>query len=123
LRSVDQLWTQAILLRGFLLPKVLDLADRFGGVFPVRDEVGVSEGCAGRVWVPYKDRLRMGGIKNPERGIEKIDSAYAGDISRLLDVCRERIVFDSVEEMTDCLKVGQPNIMSHENYELQTVKL
>ena len=103
--SLDQLWTQAILLRGFLLPKVLDLAGRFGGVFPVWDEECLFEGCADRDWVSYKGRLRMGAIKNPERGIEKVDSAYGGDVSRLLDVCRETIVFESLEKLADCLQV------------------
>jgi len=35
IKSLDQLWTQAIILRGFLLPKVLGLAGRFNGIFPV----------------------------------------------------------------------------------------
>jgi hypothetical protein len=105
--SLDQLWTQAILLRGFLLPKVLDLADRFGGIFPLRNGKGKFEGCPSRVWTPYKGRLRMGGIKSPQRGIEKVDSAYGGDASRLLDVCRERIIFTSIEDMAACLEVSQ----------------
>jgi hypothetical protein len=105
--SLDQLWTQAIMLRGLLLPKVLDLADRFGGIFPLRNREGKFERCPSRVWTPYKGKLRMRGIKSPQRGIEKVDSAYGGDVSRLLDVCGERIIFRSIESMADCLEVSQ----------------
>ena len=48
----------------------------------------------------------MGGIKAPSRGIEKADAAYGGDVSRLLDVCREAIVFENVRDLADCLEVG-----------------
>jgi hypothetical protein len=30
----------------------------------------------------------MGGVKSIARGTEKVDVAYGGDVSRLLDVCR-----------------------------------
>ena len=48
----------------------------------------------------------MGGIKSPSRGIEKADAAYGGDVSRLLDVCRESIIFETIEDMAACLQVG-----------------
>jgi len=108
--SLDQLWTQAILLRGFLLPKVLKLANDFGGIFPLKSEGSEAElrfeKCQQQDWVPYKDKFRMGGIKCPKRGIEKVDSAYGGDVSRLLDVCRETIVFESLEQLSHCLEVN-----------------
>jgi hypothetical protein len=103
-KTLDQLWTQALLLRGFLLPKVLRLAHAHNGCFPVR---GQRAGLYGRSkssdWFSYKGSLKLGGIKNPKRGIEKVDTAYGGDVSRLLDVCRETIVFDRVSDMADCL--------------------
>jgi hypothetical protein len=104
--SLDQLWTQASLLRGFLLPKVLKLAQCHGGVFPVKGKVGRFEACPSSTWVRYNGKLRMGGIKAPSRGIEKADAAYGGDVSRLLDVCREAIVFENVGDLADCLEVG-----------------
>lgn len=60
------------------------------------------------MWAPHKGRLRMGGVKNPERGTQKVDSAYGGDVSRLLDACREMVVFENVEQMCECLKVETP---------------
>lgn len=103
--SLDQLWTQASILRGVLLPKVLELAQGFGGVFPVKGKVGRYEASPSSTWAMYKGRLRMGGIKAPSRGIEKADAAYGGDVSRLLDVCREAIVFENLSDMVDCLEV------------------
>jgi len=105
IESMDQLWTQATLLRGSLLTKVLSLAQHFNGLFQVRDEVGVFEKSE-NLWEfsgGVKGRLQMGGIKSVERGTLKVDSVYEGDVSRVLDVCREMIVFESIKDMTDCL--------------------
>jgi len=55
------------------------------------------------MWVPSNGRLDLGGVKNIERGTEKVDHAYGGDVSRLLDVCRGRIVFEEIEDLCDCL--------------------
>jgi hypothetical protein len=49
--------------------------------------------------------LQTGGVKSPERGAEKIDCIYGGDVSRLLDACRETIVFEGLEQLADCLEV------------------
>ena len=71
----------------------------------VRDEVGVFEKSE-NLWEfsgGVKGRLQMGGIKSVERGTLKVDSVYEGDVSRVLDVCREMIVFESIKDMTDCL--------------------
>ena len=55
------------------------------------------------MWAPSNGRLELGGVKNIERGTEKVDHAYGGDVSRLLDVCRGRIVFEKIEDLCDCL--------------------
>ena len=104
IQSMDQLWTQAMLLRGPLLTKVLALANKFDGLFPVRDEPGNFEKPEGCEWIPLNSRLRTGAVKSVDRGIEKVDCAYGGDASRLLDVCREMIVFESIKDMADCLE-------------------
>jgi hypothetical protein len=82
----------------------MGLAHRFNGFFPVRDEPDNFERPQDKLWAPCKGRLVMGGVKSIERGMEKVDFAYGGDVSRLLDVCRERIVFESLEDMGDCLE-------------------
>ena len=37
--------------------------------------------------------MRRGVVKRPERAMEKALTCYGGDVSRLLDVCRARLVF------------------------------
>lgn len=103
-KCMDQLWTQAMLMRGTLLTKVLHLAHSFNGSFPVRSMPGLFEKAQDVVWTSSNDRLLVGGVKGLERGIEKVDAAYGGDTSRLLDVCRGRIVFDSIAEIADCME-------------------
>jgi len=82
----------------------MGLAHRFNGLFPVRDEPDKFERSQDKLWAPCKGRLVMGGVKSIERGMEKVDVAYGGDVSLLLDVCRGRIVFESLKDMGDCLE-------------------
>jgi hypothetical protein len=43
-------------------------------------------------------------IKQPERAIEKAAACYGGDASRLVDICRARIVFKGVVDLCTCFK-------------------
>jgi hypothetical protein len=36
--------------------------------------------------------------------MEKVHRLYDGDVSRVLDICRQRIIFDTVASMLACLK-------------------
>lgn len=47
--------------------------------------------------------FRFGGIKGIQKCIDKIDIAYGGDVSLLLDVCRERVVFENLSDLTRAL--------------------
>jgi hypothetical protein len=47
--------------------------------------------------------VRAGLLKRPERAAAKALTCYAGDPSRLLDVCRRRIAFGRVTDITVCL--------------------
>jgi hypothetical protein len=107
IESTDQLWTQAMLLKGPLLAKVLALSRRCNGMFQRRDFPGNFERPGEEpiaMSSPSNGNLRMGNVKGVERGIAKVDSTYGGDVSRLLDVCRERIVFGSIKDLTDCIE-------------------
>jgi hypothetical protein len=44
-------------------------------------------------------------VKDPRRAVEKVLDCYGGDVSRLLDVCRCRIVFDDVRAAALCLRL------------------
>lgn len=60
--------------------------------------------CLSRVWQSSKGTFEMGQTKPLARATQKADTAYAGDVSRLLDICRERIVFEKLQDLTDCLE-------------------
>jgi len=44
------------------------------------------------------------GIKHLDRSVEKILRVYDGDVSQLLDVCRQCIVFENVRDLHNCLQ-------------------
>ncbi len=48
--------------------------------------------------------VRCGCIKDPARAVHKIRSCYGGDVSRLGDVCRHRLFFDSPAQMEECVR-------------------
>ncbi len=46
-------------------------------------------------------------MKRPARAVEKLLACYSGDSSRLLDVCRTRILFTGVADILRCAKAVQ----------------
>ena len=114
--SLDQLYSQA-----FMVVEVLDERCRLwgsgsGGVLhyecsPVPPRPGVERVLAegGRFGALRGSRLegwlRNGCIKDPARAIRKARVCYGGDVSRLLDVCRHRLFFDTPEQMEMCVRL------------------
>ena len=49
-------------------------------------------------WVP---------VKTPERAICKVHRVYDGDVSRVCDLCRQVIVFDTAADLLECLNTVQ----------------
>jgi hypothetical protein len=47
--------------------------------------------------------IGRGILKAPQRAAEKADACYGGDVSRVVDVCRQRFVFADVRGVADCL--------------------
>ena len=68
--------------------QVLHLASLYGGGFPLGDQHGQYMEPGDTAWESIDSNLRMGGIKPPLRGIQKADTEFSGDPSRILDVCR-----------------------------------
>ncbi len=48
--------------------------------------------------------VKWGKIKTVERAIEKLLRSYKADVSRLLDVCRQSIIFDSIADLSRCVE-------------------
>ncbi len=44
-------------------------------------------------------------IKRPERAIAKAAVCYGGDVSRLIDLCRARVVFEDTGALCACLEL------------------
>ncbi len=98
-RSLDQLFAQAAGVHKLLITKASAWAFSSNGSFPPsadgksverhRHEHGVSE---------------FAKLKSVDRAIEKVQLLYKGDVSRLLDICRQRIVFDSIRDMITCMQ-------------------
>jgi hypothetical protein len=51
-------------------------------------------------------------IKHPDRAIAKATTRYSGDASRLLDLCRARIVFERAADLVRCFEAvrGSPGV-------------
>ena len=71
-----------------------------GGPRGGESEAGGKPACSEAVtkWV------RVGAMKDPVRAIEKGITCYFGDVSRLADVCRQRLAFGSPADLLNCLR-------------------
>jgi len=83
-RSIDTLFQQAACLRPILQQKM----EAYVGTIPHACRIG------GSLQTP---------LKVPTRAVEKTQRVYGGDCSRLLDICRECLVFDVLEDLVAML--------------------
>mmetsp|Transcript_21033 Transcript_21033/g.48647 ORF Transcript_21033/g.48647 Transcript_21033/m.48647 type:complete len:312 (+) Transcript_21033:3-938(+) len=105
-RCLDQLFAQAAGLDIILKGAVQRWALASDGLFPVKDRP--------KAYVAWKDAvvdmalartIKWGKLKSPERAIEKAFRSCKGDVSRILDLARQTIVFRSVHSLLECLGV------------------
>ena len=61
----------------------------------------LMEGSEAPGWL--EGQLRAGALKDPRRAMDKALVCYGGDVSRLLDICRQRILLDGVAGVVGCL--------------------
>lgn len=107
--SLDQLYVQAQGLSPILKRKVQTWASHSNGGFPLRD--------GGLAWARPGDvpgNVKWAKLKSPKRAIEKAVRSYdGGDVSRLLDICRQQIIFRNLADLRMCLeKVKQDSEVS-----------
>jgi hypothetical protein len=88
-RNLDQCYSQALGAALLLRRKCAEWAGDAAAVQPVAagDDAGLQAM-----------------LKRPERAIEKAAVCYGGDASRLLDVCRARLLFAGAEDLAACLR-------------------
>jgi hypothetical protein len=112
-RCLDQLFSQALGVVEVLHAYCGRWAEQACGalVSLERGESGAIDGqsmqLAARKWI----QLRF--LKSPQRAVRKCLTCYGGDASRVVDLCRARILFDRVADLTACLEAmqaGQPSV-------------
>ena len=111
--SLDQLYTQAMGVAPVLCGHCAAWARESGGCFNQADARRGSSGSGAadadgalsalpqvlRAWV------QRGNVKRPQRAMEKaLTCCYGGDVSRLLDVCRGRVVFGDAAGLRGCVQ-------------------
>jgi hypothetical protein len=113
-QSLDQLFAQAVGMYMILRNNVQDWALHSGGCFQLK-------GDSDPQFVSWMDvcnqpdmfaKIKWAKLKNLPRTVNKLLGAYGGDVSRLLDVCRERIIFNRVQDLLKCLEIilQDPNV-------------
>ena len=105
--SLDQLYDQAAFVDTCLRDKVLTIGHAANGYFVLNDgseadqELPKAYERFSRVLDGSVPRFRVGWapLKSPQRALEKLLRCYGGDVSRLLDCCRQRILFDRIADI------------------------
>lgn len=128
--SLDQVYSQAALIQPMLRTKVQEWAQASDGLFPRAKHAFFGfrggalrsfhgwEGSLSRTemtkgsyvkWAemyanPESESLvQWASIKRVERSVEKLTRVYGEDVSRLVDVCRQSVVFESIGSLRHCL--------------------
>lgn len=120
--SLDQLYLQAEGLNPILRHKAIGWAMECEGCFFVRQEWpdgdmeesrrtvdGISHIAKWRELVEVLGSeqafpiIKWAALKGPERAIEKLVRSYGGKVWRLLDVCRQNIIFRTPADLARCL--------------------
>jgi hypothetical protein len=106
LTSLDTLYNQAAGAELLLRSKVVHWAGVSKGLFPLQRDQSFDEE---QTWIRVNcedidslEMVRWPKIKTPERAIEKLMRSYGGDVSRLLDVSRQAIVFENMQDVKNC---------------------
>ncbi len=103
--SLDQLYSQAAGASPLLREVCGVWAAANTGVLDSADQRGVAAASRAGYGMVTAEFFRY--LKDPARAVEKAVSCYRGDSSRLTDVCRCRIVFESVADLTSCVEMAR----------------
>lgn len=108
-QSLDQVYKQAVGMDGELRLKVQNLSLQSGGYLPVKSYRPEGGYDLVRWQEIVSDPLAVSNVcwaklKSQRRAVEKLFRSYKGDVSRLVDVVRQCIVFDHVGQIVECLR-------------------
>jgi len=108
--TLDQVYAQAVLLDPIFRVQIQRLAGMSCGYFPVAVPHSATS-TELRLWSELEQdtaaraRLRWPEIKHVDMAIQKMAIHYHGSTSQLVDVVRQRIVFDSLADICKCLEI------------------
>ena len=108
--SLDQLFVQAAVMEPILIDKVRRWAAASRGRLPRRLGQASARyearagGDAGRD-AEEAPGLQLSAVKSVQRAVEKVVRSYDQDVSLLVDVCRQCIVFETVRDLRACVDV------------------
>jgi len=106
--SLDTLYLQACTLEPIFNFKVQQLSKSASGEFLSRSaNYGSGEAAANFHFVTAEQWNRTGGLKPVDRAIEKLTRVYHGDVSLLVDVVRQCIVFESMQGLLKAMRTIQ----------------
>ena len=108
---IDQLFMQAVVANTLLVRKVKIWAEKANGCFRISEGCR-EEGGEGSNFCYWRDamhdpdkilQIKWPPLKQHRRTVEKLMRVYNNDVSRLVDVSRQSIVFDTFTDLTMCL--------------------
>mmetsp|Transcript_60146 Transcript_60146/g.159854 ORF Transcript_60146/g.159854 Transcript_60146/m.159854 type:complete len:757 (+) Transcript_60146:2012-4282(+) len=101
--SLDHLFIQADCMQLVLLQKVKEWAMACGGMFPLKGSSEYVQICD--VVANPQINIKFAKMKSVARALEKVVRSYGQDPSRLVDVCRQSVIFDDMAGIARCLSV------------------
>ncbi|EKX47673.1 hypothetical protein GUITHDRAFT_106661 [Guillardia theta CCMP2712] len=122
--SLDQIYLHATIIQNVFRRKVYEIARRSNGLLkrkPGNDRSLRKLRRSASVSGTVECELEAGNVlqyaevewskqKSTSRGVEKVVRCYDGDSSRLVDVCRESIVYEHIQDIivaVRCIKLDQ----------------
>jgi len=108
--SLDQLYACASVVNAIVLDKLKTWALQSDGMFPLESASGVQTELEFRRWSDVEgtqdeELVKWSCLKKYHRATEKVTRSYGYDTSRLLDVCRHAIIFETIKDLSRCLDV------------------
>eukprot|EP00960_Hanusia_phi_P043227 755942-Hanusia_phi.AAC.5 len=106
--SLDRLYAQAASMQYILLAKVQRWALQARGYVSLAGNSDKDTFVLLEEAYKYQDMqssIKWADIKSETRAIEKAVRCYGGDVSRLLDICRQTLVFDDIASVCKCLDI------------------
>jgi len=116
--SLEQLFAQASGMMPLLKDKVISWASKSNGMVAVLEELRqrIAEGNTYVKWGDLVEKfngdtdlagecVKWGKLKSTQRSIEKLVRSYEGRVCKLLDICRQSIVFETPHDLAACLSI------------------